>query len=113
MEIFSPGSGTGAIYELARIIDTFRKELPEDKLTFNVGLVGGGASAKLDEDRIRLEATGKTNIIPETAIARGDLRAISREQIDRVKAEGQKSILVVVNKAARRGDPHFLSLKVE
>jgi serine protease Do len=36
-----------------------------------------------------------------------------QKQIDRVKAEGQKSILVVVNKAARRGDPHFLSLKVE
>ena len=36
-----------------------------------------------------------------------------QKQIDRVKAEGQKSILVVVNKVARRGDPHFLSLKVE
>ena len=84
--IFSPGSGNGAIYELARIIDTFRRELPEDKLTFNVGLVGGGATAQLDEGRIRLEATGKTNIIPATAVARGDLRALSREQIDRVKA---------------------------
>jgi glutamate carboxypeptidase len=87
--IFSAGSGNGAIYELARIIDAFRKELPEDKLTFNVGLVGGGASAKLDEGRIRLEATGKTNIIPETAVARGDLRALNREQIDRVKSKMQ------------------------
>jgi glutamate carboxypeptidase len=87
--IFSAGSGNGAIYELARIVDTFRKELPEDKLTFNVGLVGGGASAKLDEGRIRLEATGKTNIIPETAVARGDLRALNREQIDRVKSKMQ------------------------
>ena len=87
--IFSSGSGNGAIYELARIIDAFRTKLPEDKLTFNVGLVGGGATAKLDEGRIRLEATGKTNIIPETAVARGDLRAISREQIDRVKAKMQ------------------------
>ena len=87
--IFSPSSGNGAIYELARIIDTFRRELPEDKLTFNVGLVGGGASAKLDDGRIRLEATGKTNIIPETAVARGDLRGIDRAQIDRVKAKMQ------------------------
>src|SRR5512139_67116 len=87
--IFSAGSGNGAIYELARIIDTFRRELPEDKLTFNVGLIGGGATAKLDEGRIRLEATGKTNIIPATAVARGDLRALSREQIDRVKAKMQ------------------------
>src|SRR3954452_13366629 len=35
------GAGNyGAIYELARIIDEFRRELPEDKLTYNVGLVG-------------------------------------------------------------------------
>jgi glutamate carboxypeptidase len=82
------GAGNyGAIYELARIIDQFRRELPEDKLTYNVGLVGGGQTAKMDEGRIRLEATGKTNIIAATAVARGDLRAISQDQIDRVRAK--------------------------
>jgi glutamate carboxypeptidase len=70
-----------------RIIDQFRKELPEDKLTFNVGLIGGGQSAELDAGQIRLTATGKTNIIASTAVARGDLRAISQEQIDRVQAK--------------------------
>src|SRR3954453_12149663 len=77
----------GAIYELARIIDQFRRELPEDKLTYNVGIIGGGQTAKLDADRIRLEATGKTNIIAATAVARGDLRAISQEQINRTRAK--------------------------
>ncbi|MEO8454606.1 MAG: M20/M25/M40 family metallo-hydrolase [Sphingomicrobium sp.] len=77
----------GAIYELARIIDQFRRELPEDKLTYNVGLIGGGQSAKLEQSRIRLEATGKTNIIAATAAARGDLRAISQDQIDRTRAK--------------------------
>jgi glutamate carboxypeptidase len=77
----------GAIYELARIIDSFRRELPEDKLTYNVGLVGGGQTAKLDEGRIRLDATGKTNIIAATAVARGDMRAISQEQIERTRAK--------------------------
>ena len=76
----------GAIYDLARIIDQFRRELPEDKLTYNVGLIGGGQTAKLDADQIRLEATGKTNIIAAAAVARGDLRAISQDQIDRVEA---------------------------
>ena len=84
--IFGSG-GNGAIYEAARIIDSFRRELPEDKLTFNVGLIGGGQSAKFDEGRIRLDATGKTNIIPAIAIARGDLRALTPEQIARVKAK--------------------------
>ncbi|HEV2594450.1 MAG TPA: M20/M25/M40 family metallo-hydrolase [Sphingomicrobium sp.] len=77
----------GAIYELARIIDSFRRELPEDKLTFNVGLIGGGQTAELDAGKIRIQATGKTNIIADTAVARGDLRAISQEQIDRVQAK--------------------------
>ena len=85
--IFSEGGGYGAIYELARIIDTFRRELPEDKLTFNVGLVGGGDSVALDKGQIRLSATGKTNIIAPIAIARGDMRAINQDQIDRTRAK--------------------------
>ncbi len=85
--IFSAGAGHGAIYELARIIDSFRRELPEEKLTFNVGLVGGGDSVLLDKDQIRLAATGKTNIIAPLAIARGDLRAIDQAQIDQTRAK--------------------------
>jgi glutamate carboxypeptidase len=82
------GAGNyGAIYELARIIDQFRRELPEDKLTYNVGIIGGGQTAKLDQGRIRLEATGKTNIIAATAVARGDMRAISLDQIERTRAK--------------------------
>jgi glutamate carboxypeptidase len=83
--IGAPGVGYGAIYELARILDQFRRQLPEDKLTYNVGLIGGGQSAKLDADKIRLEATGKTNIVAATAVARGDLRAISEYQIARTQ----------------------------
>lgn len=84
--VFSDWAGFGANYELARILDAFRRELREDKLTYNVGLIGGGTSATLDEGRIRLTATGKTNIIAETAVARGDLRAIDATQIARTQA---------------------------
>jgi glutamate carboxypeptidase len=89
----------GAIYELARIIDQFRRELPEDKLTYNIGLVGGGQSADLDRSRIRLEATGKTNIIAATAVARGDLRAISQDQIDRTRAKMRAIVTQSLNGA--------------
>jgi glutamate carboxypeptidase len=85
--IFGAGVGNGAIYELARILAAFRAELPEPNLTFNVGLVVGGATAELDRDLIRGTATGKTNIIPPIAIARGDLRALSLEQQQRVMAK--------------------------
>jgi len=83
----SPGGSYGAIYELARIIDAFRRELPDDHLTYNVGLIGGGQSADLDKGRIRIQATGKTNIIAATAVARGDLRALSEDQIVRTQAK--------------------------
>ena len=83
--IGTAGVGYGAIYELARIIDSFRRELPEDKLTYNVGLIGGGQSADLDAGRIRIQVAGKTTIVPPIAVARGDLRAISEDQIQRTR----------------------------
>lgn len=87
--IFSASAGHGAIYELARIIDQFRQELPEDKLTFSVGLIAGGSVATLDADLVRAQAAGKTNIIPAVAVARGDFRTLSDEQSDRIKAKMQ------------------------
>jgi glutamate carboxypeptidase len=87
--IFNQTYGDGAIYELARIIYRFRTELPEPNLTFNVGLITGGQEAELDPDGIRATAKGKTNIIPGTAIARGDFRTLSEEQTARVKAKMQ------------------------
>ncbi|HJU77380.1 MAG TPA: M20/M25/M40 family metallo-hydrolase [Sphingomicrobium sp.] len=103
--IFRPGTGYGAIYELARIIDTFRRELPEAKLTYNVGLVTGGETLELSGDKIRASATGKTNIIAPTAIARGDLRALSQEQIERAKARMQA--IVQRSLAGTKGEIEF------
>lgn len=85
--IFSAAAGDGAIYELTRIIHRFRTELPEPNLTFNVGLIAGGQQAELDAGGIRATVSGKTNIIAPVAVARGDLRALSPEQIERVKAK--------------------------
>jgi glutamate carboxypeptidase len=87
--IFSASAGDGAIYELARIITAFRKELPEPNLTFNVGLIGGGQSAEVDKDGVRIAVTGKTNIIPPIAVAKGDFRTLSEEQTQRVRAKMQ------------------------
>jgi glutamate carboxypeptidase len=87
--IFSPELGYGAVYELARILDTFRRELPEANLTFNVGLVGGGTPATLDAQEVTVTATGKTNVIPEVAIARGDIRSLTPDQDQRVRARMQ------------------------
>lgn len=80
------GSGYGAIYELARILDRFRRELIEPHATFNVGLVAGGTPASIGTDGATARAEGKTNIIPSRAVARGDLRTLTPEQDARLRA---------------------------
>jgi glutamate carboxypeptidase len=87
--IFSESLGYGAIYELARILDAFRRELPEPNLTYNVGVVAGGTPAAIDAQELNVTASGKTNIVAETAIARGDLRTLTPEQDARVRARMQ------------------------
>jgi glutamate carboxypeptidase len=87
--IFSEGTGDGAIFELARIIAAFRAELPEPDLTFNVGLAGGGQAAAFDTGKTRLTASGKDNVIPPIALARGDFRTLDVEQTRRVAAKMQ------------------------
>ena len=80
------GSGYGAIYELARILDRFRRELIEPHATFNVGLVAGGTPASIGAGGATASAEGKTNIIPSHAVARGDLRTLTPEQDARLRA---------------------------
>ena len=90
--VFSDGLGYGAIYEMARILDAFRRELPEPNLTYNVGVIGGGTPAQMDEQGLHIAASGKTNIVAETAIARGDIRTLSTEQEQRVRARMQEIV---------------------
>ena len=83
--VFNDSLGYGAIYEIARILDGFRRELPEPNLTYNVGVIAGGTPAAIDAEGFNVTASGKTNIVASTAIARGDLRTLTREQDARVR----------------------------
>jgi glutamate carboxypeptidase len=87
--IFNADTGYGAIYEITRILDAWRSELIEENLTFNVGVIGGGTPATIDKDGVRIEASGKTNVVPATAIARGDLRSLTPEQDAAARAKMQ------------------------
>ncbi|MEO6433292.1 MAG: M20/M25/M40 family metallo-hydrolase [Sphingomicrobium sp.] len=80
-------AGFGANYELARIVDAFRRDLPEPSLTYNVGVMGGGELLTADPDKTSLETSGKSNIIAAVAFAKGDLRALTPDQLDRTKAK--------------------------
>jgi len=90
--VFGDTLGYGAIYETARILDGFRRELPEPNLTYNVGVVAGGTPAEIDAEGFSVTASGKTNIVASTAIARGDLRTLTPEQDERVRA-GMQAIV--------------------
>jgi len=90
--VFNDSLGYGAVYEMARILDGFRRDLPEPNLTYNVGVIAGGTPAAIDAEGVSVTASGKTNIVASTAIARGDLRTLTREQDERVRA-GMQAIV--------------------
>ena len=90
--IFSDHMGFGAIYELTRILDAFRTELPEPSLTFNIGMVAGGTAVHVDEAGNNATVTGKDNVVPPAAYASGDIRTISNDQTARVEKKMQEIV---------------------
>lgn len=79
--IFKPAVGYGAIYEAARILNSFRETLSQEQyLTFNPGLIVGGSEVNYDEAKAHADVTGKTNIIAPTAAVAGDLRFLTEAQ---------------------------------
>lgn len=80
--IFQDEVGVGAVYETARILEAWHDELRgEEHLTFNVGLILGGSDVHLDAHGVSGTAEGKTNVIPASVVATGDVRTISEEQL--------------------------------
>ncbi|HMG85246.1 MAG TPA: M20/M25/M40 family metallo-hydrolase [Terracidiphilus sp.] len=90
--IFSARMGFGAIYELTRILDAFRIQLPEENLTFNIGMIVGGTSVHVDEAGNNATATGKDNVVAPVAYASGDIRTISNQQTARVEIKMQEIV---------------------
>ncbi|MCH4822083.1 M20/M25/M40 family metallo-hydrolase [Gramella lutea] len=85
-QVFTDRVGTGAIYEASRILTGFYQELAkEENLTFNPGFILGGTSVDLKKDETGGSALGKTNVVAERTIVRGDIRAVSLQQLDKAK----------------------------
>jgi glutamate carboxypeptidase len=91
-QIFGPRLGYGAIYEMARIVDAFRRELPEEGLTFSPGLIVGGSTAEPNADATGGSATGKSNVIAASALATGDIRTLNNEQTQRIEDKMRKIV---------------------
>ncbi len=94
--VFGSGSGFGAIYEIARILDEFREALSsEPNLTFNPGVIVGGTTVVYDSAMLSGTAAGKLNIIAPTAYVQGDLRFLTPEQL--VSARARMTEIVAKN----------------
>jgi glutamate carboxypeptidase len=92
-QVFSAGVGSGAIYEMARILAAFHDSLSNDPpLTFNPGVIVGGTTVTFDAVENRGTAFGKTNVVAESAYVAGDLRALTPEQLARAKATMQRLV---------------------
>ncbi|MGE5198961.1 MAG: M20/M25/M40 family metallo-hydrolase, partial [Rhodospirillaceae bacterium] len=83
--IFGDDRGAGAIFEASRILSTFYNELREPYLTFNPSVIVGGTDVTYDPNAYSGSAAGKTNVVPRTVVVEGDLRFLSREQLDRAR----------------------------
>jgi len=85
-QIFGADLGAGAIYEAARILNTFRDRLAgEAHLTFSPGVIVGGTAVDFDPVESRGTAAGKTNVVSGRVVVAGDLRALSVPQFDHAK----------------------------
>jgi len=85
-QIFKERMGSGAIREAARILNQFYEQFHNDKnFTFNPSLIIGGTEATLNGTSGT--ATGKTNVVPQKVIIRGDLRFSNEEQKEAARAK--------------------------
>ncbi len=80
-------SGAGTIFEAARILDAFRRDVATEKdLSLNASLILGGTDLTHDDESNHGTAEGKTNVIPRSTVVEGDLRFLSDEQKNRAVA---------------------------
>jgi len=81
-QIFTKEYGAGAIYEAARVLDQFYRQLSTQRyLTFNPGIIVGGTAVSLDSTQSAGTAAGKTNVVADSVLVSGDLRTLSPAQL--------------------------------
>ncbi|MEN4569171.1 M20 family metallopeptidase [Pantoea agglomerans] len=79
--IFQTASGDGAIYETARVLNSFRTTLSNiPGLTLNPGIILGGQTVNEDTQQNIGNANGQKTIIAAQTLVHGDLRFLSDEQ---------------------------------
>ncbi|NJD85112.1 hypothetical protein EWM60_05180, partial [Candidatus Erwinia dacicola] len=79
--IFQTASGDGAIYETARVLNSFRTTLSNiPGLTLNPSIILGGQTVNEDTQQNTGSASGQKTIIAAQTLVHGDLRFLSDKQ---------------------------------
>jgi glutamate carboxypeptidase len=85
-QVFTERVGAGAIYELSRVLNGFYDRLSrEELLSVNPGVALGGTTVDFDEPHSKGTAEGKTNVVAGHAVATGDIRAFTPDQLEVTK----------------------------
>ena len=99
--VFSNQLGYGAIFEAARVLNSFREQLSgEQYLTFNPGLIAGGATLQPSTEGASITVSGKTNIVAPTTTVSGDLRYLTSTQRNNAIAKMQAIVAHPLNGAS-------------
>jgi glutamate carboxypeptidase len=89
--LWNQALGSGAVYEASRILHEFQTALRAlEGVTCNPALIAGGTEVALD--RTGGTVTGKSNIVAQRVLARGDLRFLSAEQRAQAQALMQEIV---------------------
>lgn len=87
-QIFSDEVGAGAAYELGRILNGFYEQVRgEEFVTFNPGLVASSTQVDFKGQPLGAALSGKNNIVTPLAIASGDLRTLTVQQLEETRAK--------------------------
>ncbi len=73
----------GAILSIAEILSKIQNETKKERyLSFNPGAIAGGIAIKENEEKTSLEVSGRFNVIPGVATSFGDIRYLSRNNLN-------------------------------
>lgn len=95
-QVFSSGVGAGAIFEASRVVNEMRSEIQKfPGMALNVGLLIGGDKVHWEGSAPNGSVEAKSNIVPQAAVAWGDLRAVSPAQL----GEAKKALRDIVSRS--------------
>lgn len=92
-QIFADNVGAGAAYELGRILNGFYEEVRgAEFVTFNPGLVASSTQVDFKSEPLSASLSGKNNITAPVAIASGDLRTLTMQELEETREKMRKVV---------------------